>query len=136
MLRHSRHADNRVDAGPFHKSGYDLDALCCAQAIHGKIILMLACKHVKIILLACRKCLLYTWRSFVGGLMAEQLVIQSLGGTARAKKLSKEDRSSIAKAAAQARWDKGKPLPQATHEGFLQIGAEIPCAVLEGGTRV
>jgi hypothetical protein len=68
--------------------------------------------------------------------MAEQLVIQSLGGTARAKKLSKEDRSSIAKAAAQARWDKGKPLPQATHEGFLQIGAEIPCAVLEGGTRV
>lgn len=69
--------------------------------------------------------------------MAEQLAIQSLGGTARANKLSKEDRSAIAKAAAEARWDKGKPLPQATHEGFLEIGgSEIPCAVLEGGTRV
>jgi hypothetical protein len=69
--------------------------------------------------------------------MDETSGIQSLGGKARADKLSKEDRSAIAKVAAQARWDKGKVLPQATHEGFLQIGgAEIPCAVLEGGMRV
>lgn len=69
--------------------------------------------------------------------MAEQMSIQSLGGTARAKNLSKADRSAIAKTAAEARWDKGKPLPQATHEGFLEIGGvEIPCAVLEGGMRV
>lgn len=69
--------------------------------------------------------------------MAEQLAIQSLGGTARAKKLSKEDRSAIARTAAEARWDKGKTLPQATHEGFLELGGmEIPCAVLEGGVRV
>jgi len=69
--------------------------------------------------------------------MAEQLAIQSLGGTARAKKLSKEVRSAIARTAAEARWDKGKPLPQATHEGFLELaGMEIPCAVLKGGVRV
>jgi hypothetical protein len=64
--------------------------------------------------------------------------IQSLGGRARASKLSKEDRSAIAREAAHARWDKpGKAVPQATHEGVLTIGdMEIPCAVLEDGTRV
>ena len=70
--------------------------------------------------------------------MDESTDIQSLGGKARANKLSKEDRSAIAREAAHARWDKpGKTIPQATHEGILTIGdMEIPCAVLEDGTRV
>lgn len=70
--------------------------------------------------------------------MEELEGMQSLGGKARAKKLSKEDRSAIAKGAAEARWEKaGKVIPRATHEGTLTIGdMEIPCAVLEDGTRV
>lgn len=68
--------------------------------------------------------------------MSEQLTIQSMGGSARAKKLSSEERKEIARIAAEARWEK-KPLPKATHEGFLDIGGiEIPCAVLEGGVRL
>lgn len=64
--------------------------------------------------------------------------IQSLGGHARANQLTHEERSAIAKAGAAARWEKaGKELPRATHEGILTIGdMEIPCAVLEDGTRV
>jgi P63C domain len=64
--------------------------------------------------------------------------IQSQGGTARAEKLSKADRTSIAKVAAAARWQKaGKTLPKAKYEGTLVIGdMEIPCAVLDNGTRV
>jgi hypothetical protein len=64
--------------------------------------------------------------------------IQSLGGKARAKKLSSDDRSAIAKTAADARWSKGnKPLPKAAYEGILNIGGmEIPCAVLENGVRL
>lgn len=55
------------------------------------------------------------------------------GGLARAEALSPEERSDIAKRAADARWN----IPRATHEGPLQIGgAQIPCAVLEDGTRV
>lgn len=67
--------------------------------------------------------------------------IQSLGGKARAEKLPPEDRSEIARVAAQARWDKDatekdKPrFPKATHEGVLKTGG-IPCFVLEDGTRV
>jgi hypothetical protein len=57
------------------------------------------------------------------------------GGEARAKSLSKEERSAIAKKAAQARHN--KPLPKATHKGILKIGdAEIPCFVLNDGRRV
>jgi hypothetical protein len=64
--------------------------------------------------------------------------LQQMGGTARAKKLSPDERSNIARAAAEARWEKaGKVLPKATHEGILTIGdMEIPCAVLEDGTRL
>jgi hypothetical protein len=64
--------------------------------------------------------------------------MQSLGGKARADKLSKKDRSAIAKSAAEARWEKaGKPIPEASYEGILTIGGiEIPCAVLENGMRV
>lgn len=64
--------------------------------------------------------------------------IQSMGGQARAEKLSPADRSAIARAAATARWGReGKSLPKATHEGILTIGdMEIPCAVLDNGMRV
>ncbi len=67
----------------------------------------------------------------------QEETIQEKGGKARAKKLTKEERSAIAKNAAQKRWDKGKVIASATHEGFLTIGGmEIPCAVLEDGRRV
>ncbi|HVA94654.1 MAG TPA: P63C domain-containing protein, partial [Candidatus Dormibacteraeota bacterium] len=61
------------------------------------------------------------------------------GGLARAKALTPERRSEIARAAVQERWAKqGRtPLPRATHEGTLVIGEMvIPCAVLENGQRV
>ena len=62
------------------------------------------------------------------------------GGEARAKKLTSEQRSEIARQAAEIRWAnerKTPPLIRATHEGVLKIGAmEIPCAVLENGQRV
>jgi hypothetical protein len=49
------------------------------------------------------------------------------GGVARAAKLSKQERSEIARRAAEARW-----MPVATHEGVLNFGSsEIPCAVIE-----
>jgi hypothetical protein len=69
---------------------------------------------------------------------AEDVSLQTKGGRARAKKLSPEQRQAIARKAADARWEKaGKVLPKATHEGVLIIGdIEIPCAVLEDGTRV
>lgn len=59
--------------------------------------------------------------------------IQSLGGQARAEKLTPETRSEIAQTAAVARW----ALPRATHTGNLQIGnMSFPCSVLEDGTRI
>ena len=62
------------------------------------------------------------------------------GGKARAKSLPAEDRSAIAREAAEARWEKAgksKPIPRATHEGILVIGdIEIPCAVLDNGMRL
>jgi hypothetical protein len=66
--------------------------------------------------------------------------LASKGGKARAKALSPEERSKIAKKAVEARWEKaGKsgPPAKATHEGQIDInGIIIPCAVLEGGVRV
>jgi hypothetical protein len=60
---------------------------------------------------------------------------QSLGGQARAEALSAKERKEIASQAAKARWTAG--LPKSTHEGEFLIGdLVIPCAVLEGGTRV
>ena len=59
------------------------------------------------------------------------------GGYARAKALSKEDRSAIARRAALARF--GKNLPRAIAEGVLQIGTvRLACAVLDDkdNTRV
>lgn len=65
---------------------------------------------------------------------------QSLGGQARAKSLTKDQRSEIAKKSADARWAQAKQLPMATHgsaERPLRIGEiEIPCFVLEDGRRV
>jgi hypothetical protein len=57
----------------------------------------------------------------------------SAGGVARAEKLSPEERSQIAQAAAAARWG----IPRATHRGEIVIGdTRIPCAVLDTGRRV
>jgi hypothetical protein len=68
---------------------------------------------------------------------------QSLGGKARAEKLTKEERSEIASAAALARWDKQEnrqKLPTASFgspDRPLRIaGLEIPCYVLDDGRRV
>lgn len=59
--------------------------------------------------------------------------IQSLGGKARAEKLSPGELSSIAKSAADARWG----LQRATHMGVLTIGdMSFPCSVLSDGTRI
>lgn len=58
------------------------------------------------------------------------------GGKARAKSLSKEQRSEIARHAAAIRWGSA-PILRATHIGELKLGElSIPCAVLENGTRV
>lgn len=61
------------------------------------------------------------------------------GGKARARLLTREQRREIARQAAEARWaaeGKLKTL-RATHEGTVDIaGFQIPCAVLEDGTRV
>lgn len=65
---------------------------------------------------------------------------QSKGGRKRAEKLSSDQRSEIASQAAKARWEEEKKLPKATHGSAdhpLKIGdIEIPCYVLDNGTRV
>lgn len=63
------------------------------------------------------------------------------GGEARARSLSKAERSEIASRGAAARWANKRTddIPLATHSGMLVIndgGIEIPCAVLPDGTRV
>lgn len=64
---------------------------------------------------------------------------KAVGGKARAASLTPERRKEIAKAAAAARQELSS-LPKATHgsaESPLRIGdVEIPCYVLEDGTRV
>lgn len=73
----------------------------------------------------------------------------SKGGTARAKALTKERRSDIAKKAAAARWSARKSvaptkpegaLPEAKYRGALNLsgsmGLEVPCYVLDTGQRV
>lgn len=62
---------------------------------------------------------------------------QSMGGKARADKLTSDERKAIASQAAKARWAEASTLPKATHMGTLNIGdATIPCAVLSDGTRL
>lgn len=61
------------------------------------------------------------------------------GGKARKKALSPEERSEIARYAAERRWGVQQlaRLPKETHTGILPIGdKEIPCGVLENGIRV
>jgi P63C domain len=59
----------------------------------------------------------------------------SKGGIARAEKLSKVERSESARKAAEARWS--ADLPQATHDGPLEIGdAVLIAAVLRNGKRL
>jgi len=59
------------------------------------------------------------------------------GGFARAEKLSSEQRTEIARKAAESRWAAKGSMLRATHTGELRIGSiTIPCAVLEDGTRV
>lgn len=67
--------------------------------------------------------------------MSEKSPSKVKGGIARAKKLSSEERSAIAKKAALARWNTDTPV--ATHESTIKLGdLDIDCAVLEDGTRV
>lgn len=64
------------------------------------------------------------------------LEVASLGGKARARRLTGEERSQIARQAAVSRWS-NQPPPTATHIGEIQIGNfTISCAVLDDGTRV
>jgi hypothetical protein len=67
--------------------------------------------------------------------------IASLGGKARAKSLSRAERSESARRAVEARWAKTKPsLPCVTHGSedhpLKVFDIEIQCYVLEGGIRV
>ena len=60
---------------------------------------------------------------------------KALGGYARAKALTPEERSAIGINAARARW--GRDIPTANYQGTLNIaGAEIRCAVHDLGDRV
>src|ERR1039458_3949044 len=72
--------------------------------------------------------------------MSNEKSIQSLGGEARAKSLTPEQRSETARAAAVARWENApnaKKIPRATHSGEINIGGLIiPCANLDNGLRV
>ncbi len=65
--------------------------------------------------------------------MTEKDESKAKGGFARADKLSAEDRSKIAKKAAEGRW----AVPQAQCTGELVIGdMQFPCSVLSDGTRI
>jgi len=75
--------------------------------------------------------------------MKDAQSIQSMGGEARKKALTQEQRSEIARTAAMAKWEKAETtqkLPKATHgspDRPLRIGnLEIPCYVLDNGKRV
>jgi hypothetical protein len=72
--------------------------------------------------------------------MEDEKSIQSMGGDARKKALTPEQRSEISRNAALAKWAQApssKKIPKATHAGLLHVGdLSIPCAVLENGERV
>lgn len=72
-------------------------------------------------------------------------ILSALGGAARAKMLTKAERSVIASNAVKARWAKaGKAqpvksegMPYSMFNGTLEVaGLELPCDVLNDGTRV
>jgi P63C domain len=59
----------------------------------------------------------------------------SKGGNARAEQLTPDERQTIARNAAQARW--GETIPRASYNGHIDIAERvIDCAVLENGTRL
>jgi len=59
----------------------------------------------------------------------------SKGGKARSEHLTPEERQTIARQAALARW--GEQIPRASYNGQLKIAdREVDCAVLENGTRL
>lgn len=60
----------------------------------------------------------------------------SKGGLARAEALSKQERSAIARKAADDRWAAVRNIPKETHSGTLRLGKGIPCSVLDNGKRV
>jgi hypothetical protein len=70
--------------------------------------------------------------------------VQSLGGKARAESLSSEDRSQIARLAAEARWSKRVEtgempnIPKALKSGEIRLKGlpPIPCAVLDNDARI
>ncbi len=72
----------------------------------------------------------------------EDSSIQTLGGLARAAKLSPERRKEIAAAGAEARWqirddNQHSGVPRATHKGVIELEQlKIPCFVLSDGRRV
>jgi hypothetical protein len=70
-----------------------------------------------------------------GVLMDKQQPKKAIGGHARAKALSSEERSVIARKAATARWN--SDLPQAEYEGSFFIGdTQVNCAVLPNAQRI
>src|SRR5215472_922043 len=69
--------------------------------------------------------------------MAEQKTLaewSGLGGKARAEALTPNQRTAIARVAAEARWLKAgkEPLPRATHKGSFKedFGIDVDCYVL------
>jgi len=59
------------------------------------------------------------------------------GGFARAKILSPEQRTGIARKAALARWGEGEEIPKVEYTGKLTIGDMVfPCSVLSDGSRI
>jgi len=66
--------------------------------------------------------------------MEDEIKGKARGGFARAKKLSAQERSQIAKRAAMKRWE--TVLPKADYKGTLKIGDGLPCFVLDDGRRV
>jgi hypothetical protein len=64
------------------------------------------------------------------------MVLASRGGLARKAALTSEERSAIAKKAADERWAIVRGLPKETHTGILKLGDGIPCSVLDNKMRV
>jgi hypothetical protein len=65
----------------------------------------------------------------------ENTSLASMGGKARAAKLSREERRDIARMGAESRWN--AELPQASHDGPLQIGDKVLIAAnLPNGKRL
>lgn len=71
--------------------------------------------------------------------MTEQFTGKARGGRALAEQMTPEERKERAKKGAAARWRKTPDgeIPEASHQGILQIGdVELECYVLKDGRRV